>query len=165
MAFQRPALNPQEPIVDLSRENAGKPSKSFLIFMRNQRADLDATPTILAPVAYEARTSAIATTAIPTDGDLSAGLYRVCWAAKVVTAAGVSSDFQVTLSWTWKGVTQQWVGTLRNGNLTTTYDLVSVPLFYVDAATPVSFAVSYNSNPAAGMAFDFFLTLERMAAL
>ena len=161
MAITRPSLNPREPIAD----RAGHPTFPFLVFMRGMTQDIDASPTILNPVSVEARTSAISTTAFPTDGDLSAGVYRVSWAAKVVTAAGVSSDFQVTIAWTWKGVTQSWVGTLRNGNLTTTYDLSSVPLLYVDAATPITYAVSYNSNPAAAMAYDFFAMLERLAAL
>lgn len=168
MAFQRPALNAREPIVELRatpEQPAGTPSKSFLTFMRGMGQDIDAAPLILEPVVAEAQTAAITTTAFPSDGDLSAGIYRVSWAAKVVTAAGVSSDFQVTISWTWKTVSQQWVGTLRNGNLTTTYDLASVPLLYVDAATPISYAVSYNSNPANAMAFDFFACLERLAAL
>lgn len=160
MAITRPPLNPGEPISNPDRT----PSFKFLVFMRGLLGQVDAAPATFEPVVEQARTSAIGTTAIPTDGDLSAGLYRVSWAAKVVTAAGVSSDFQVTISWTWQGVTQQWVGTLRNGNLTTTYDLSSVPLLYVDAATPITYAVAYNSNPAAAMAFDFFLTLERMAA-
>ncbi len=161
MAITRPSLNPREPMTD----RQGLPTQPFLIFMRGVGQDIDAAPRTFEPVVVEARTSAITTTSIPTDGDLSKGIYRVSWAAKVVTVAGVSSDFTVTISWTWKAVTQQWVGTTRNGNLTTTYDLSSVPLLYVDAATPITYAVAYNSNPAATMAYDFFLTLERMAAL
>lgn len=160
MPFQRPALNPREPIAD----KRGLPTQTFLIYNRDLRADVESAPQGFNPVTLEAQTASIPTTAIPTDGDLSAGLYRVCWAAKVVTVAGVASSFQVTVGWTWKSVAQQWVGTLKNGNLTTTYEASSVPLMYVDAASPITYAVAYTSNPAAAMAFEFFLTLERLAA-
>lgn len=162
MAVNRPAAPIRDPLVNKEGFVTGNP---WLAWLRDIRADIDAAPVGFEPVVVEARTSAISTTAIPTDGDLTAGVYRVSWAAKVVTAAAVSSDFQVTISWTWKTVTQQWVGTSRNGNLTTTYDLSSVPLLYVDAASPITYAVSYNSNPASAMAYDFFLALERLAAL
>lgn len=161
MAVIRPAAPVRDPLVDRSGMVTGN---AWLTWLREIRADIDAAPVGFDPVVFEARTSAIPTTAIP-HGTLTRGVYRVSWAAKVVTVAGVSSDFQVTISWTWKSVTQQWVGTLRNGNLTTTYDLSSVPLMYVDAATPITYAVSRNSNPAGAMAFDFFLCLERLAAL
>lgn len=167
MAGQRPPLNPSEPLVYLKPQDGqpGHPTAPFLIFMRGLGQDVASSPQGFETVAIEGRTSAIPTSAFPTDGDLSAGIYRVSWAAKVVTVAGVSSSFQVTISWVWKGVTQQWVGALMNGNLTTTYEADSVPLLYVDAATPVTYAVAYASNPAAAMAFDAFFKLERMGTV
>ena len=167
MALQRPSLRTSEPLVYPPGSTDGPPmcpTTPFLIFMRGLTGAIEDAPQTFEPVIAEAQTAAIGTTAFPTDGDLSAGVYRVSWAAKVVTVAGVSSDFQVTIAWTWKAITQSWVGTLRNGNLTTTYDLSSVPLLYCDAATPITYAVAYTSNPAAAMAYDFFATLERLGA-
>lgn len=162
MAVNRPAAPVRDPLVDTAGMVTGNP---WLTWLREIRADIDAAPVGFSPVVVEAHTATIPTTAIPTDAALSAGVYRVSWAAKVVTVAGVASSFQITISWTWKTVTQQCVGTLKNGNLTTTYELSSVPLMYVDAATPITYALAYVSNPAAAMAFDLFLTLERLAAL
>lgn len=164
MAFTRPALNPQQSIIDTDKASLGLPSFQFLIFMRGLIGDVQAAPTGFPPVTEQV-TAAIPTTAIPTDGDLSAGLYRVSWIGEVLTAAGVSSDFQVTISWTSNGVSKQKVGALTNGNTTATYEANSVPLLYADAATPITFAVAYNSNPANAMVLRLSLTLERLAAL
>lgn len=161
MAFQRPSLNVQQPIVDRS----GLPTQPFLIFMRGVREDLDAAPTGFTPVALTGQTASIGTTSIPTDGDLSAGLYRLSWYVQVITPAGVTSDFQVTIAWTFNGITQSKIGTLTAGNTTATKESNSVPLMSVDAATPITYALVYNSNPAAAMVFDLYITLERMALL
>ena len=162
----RPALQSNQPIVYLKAADGpvACASDKFLIFMRGLNQAVDAAPEGFETVAYTTQAAAIPTTAFPTDGDLSAGIYRASWAVKVMTPAGVSSDFQVTISWTWGGVTQQWVGTLRNGNLTTTYDLSSVPLLFCDSATPITFAVAYNSNPAAEMVCAAYFKLERLGS-
>lgn len=160
----RPSLQSQEPIVYLKAADGpvACASTPFLIFMRGLTQAVDAAPAGFETVVYTDQAAAISTTAFPTDGELSAGIYRVSWAVKVMTPAGVSSDVQVTISWTWGGVTQQWVGTLRNGNLTTTYDLSSVPLLFCDASSPITFAVAYNSNPAAAMVYAAYFKLERL---
>lgn len=163
MPFSRPALNPQQPIIELAKDSLGLPSFPFLIYMRGLRDAVAAAPTGFEPVSVQA-SAAVATTAIPTDGDLSEGLYRVTWIGEVLTAAGVSSDFTVTISWTSNGVTHQRVGTVTNGNTTATYDSATVFL-RADAATPITFSVAYNSNPANAMVFRLSLTLERLAAL
>ena len=163
MAFTRPPLNPQQPIIETAKESIGKPSFPFLIYMRGLRDDVDAAPTGFDPVSVQ-DSDTVATTAIPVDGDLSEGLYRVTWIGEVLTAAGVSSDFQVTISWTSNGISQQYVGTLTNGNTTTTYTSETVFL-RSDAGSPITFAVAYNSNPANAMVFRLSLTLERLAAL
>ncbi len=164
MSFQRPPLNPLQPIIETAKDEIGRPSFSFLIYMRGVTQDLNAAPTGFPPVVVQA-TDTIPTTAIPTDGDLSAGLYRVSWIGEVLTVAGVASSFQVTISWTSNGIAQQKIGALVNGNLTTSYEANSVPLLSADAATPITFAVAYTSNPANAMVFQISLTLERLAAL
>lgn len=164
MAIIRPAAPVRDPLVD--PKTGLVTTLPWLTWLRDVRDDLDAAPRGFTPVSKQAQTAAIGTTSIPTDGNLSKGLYRVRWFGKVVTVAGVSSSFQVTVSWTSKTQTLSFVGGLMNGNLLTTYESNGPSgLIYVDAATPVTYAVAYASNPATVMAYDLFLTLERLAAL
>lgn len=137
----------------------------WLTFFRDLVANVAASTQVLPDgvVRLTGQTAAIGTTTIPT-GTLVAGLYRLAWYGQVITPAGVSSDFQVTVTWTNNGVTQTKTGTLRNGNLTTTYDADGIDLFHLDAGTPVSYAVSYNSNPAAAMELDLYIALQLVAA-
>ena len=161
MAVTRAALNPGEAIAE---QKTLTPSFKFLVFMRGIREDLDLAPSGFNPVSETLGSATIAATSMPTDGDLSAGLYRLQWYCEVVTAAGVSSDFQITIAWTSSAVTKQKVGAVVNGNTTATYESDTV-MMHVDAATPITYALTYNSNPAAGMVFSLYLTLERMAGL
>ncbi len=161
MSVTRPALNPREPIAD----KAGFPTTTFLIYNRDLRADVESAPTGFEPVSLSAQGAAIGTTAIPTDGDLSAGIYRVCWHLRITTAAGVSSQVQITFTWTEGGLTQTYTGTAVNGNTTTTQESAPPILLRLDAASPISYAVTYASNPAGVMRFSLDITLERMAAL
>lgn len=81
-------------------------------------------------------------------GSLSAGLYEVKWNARVKTPAGVSGNFQITLGYTDGGVAQTFVGDNLNGNLTTTKESQS-KMLRIDKGAPITYAVAYNSNPAA----------------
>lgn len=136
-------------------------TRPLLIWFRDLRASLDATPSVVpdGTVHLTGKTATIATTPIPT-GSLAAGLYRVNYVIRVTTAAGVTSAFTVTITWTRGGVTQTWTGVLKNGNTTTTYESSGPPLIHIDAATPISYAVLYASNPAAAMVYEFDLTLQ-----
>ena len=92
---------------------------------------------------------------------LKAGLYMIGWYVRVQVVAGVSSDVQVTVGWTDGGVPQTKVGTLVNGNLTTSHDETSF-LARVDAGTQVTVAAAYNSNPAAAMQYRANAVLVEM---
>jgi hypothetical protein len=148
-----------------SDAQSGQVRVPWLTYYRDQAAAV-ASATQIVPdgvVRAEGQTAAIATTAIPT-GTLVAGLYRVNWFGVVITAAGVTSSFQVTVTWTNNGVTQTVTGALQNGNLTTTYESAGPALIHLDSGTPVSYAVAYASNPAAAMVYDFYLTLQLVQA-
>jgi len=139
----------------------------LLTWFRNVRQSIDAAPSQVAGGKVQffgasALTAAVGTTAIPT-GLLAAGLYRVSWYAQVITPAGVSSDFQITISWTRNGVTQTFVGALKNANTTGTNEPSGPVLIHLDASTPVSYAVAYNSNPAAAMAYELSILLESVS--
>ena len=160
MAITRPALNAREPMAD----KTGRPTFPFLVFMRGIREDLDLAPSGFNPVSHTAENSSIATTSLPTDGDLSAGLYRVTFYARITTAAGVSSSLTVNFGWTDGAVSQTHSGAAMTGNTTTTWQTGSI-LIYVDAATPITYSTTYASNAAGAMFYQLFVTLERMAAL
>lgn len=164
MAFNRPALNPQEPLIELAKEQVGKPSKSFLIYMRDQRADLESAPSAFEPVALTSQGASIVTTALPTDGDLSAGLYRVTWYQRITTVAGVSSSLTVAFGWTDGTVAQSHAGAAMTGNTTATWQSGTF-LLRTDAASPITYATTYVSNAAGVMRYALYLTLERVALL
>jgi hypothetical protein len=151
----------QEPALD----KFGLFREKWLTFFRGQQEVLAAAPQTVTggKVQETGQTAAIGTTPVPT-GTLVAGLYRVSWYGQVTTAAGVSSDFQVTVTWTRNGVGQSFTGALTNGNTTATYASEGLPQIHVDAGTPVSYAVAYNSNPAAAMAYELNLVLELVSA-
>lgn len=155
----------QEPVTD---RESGLMRQPWLTYQRDQAVAVAASTQVL-PDGVVRRTGAdvitatVASTPIPTE-PLVAGLYRLAWFAVVIVPAGVSSDFQVSVTWTNNGVTQTTTGTLRNGNLTTTYDVDGLDLLHLDAGTAVSYSVAYTSNPAAAMQLDLFLALQLVQA-
>ena len=161
MAITRAALNPGEAIAE---QKTLTPSFKFLVFMRGIREDLDLAPSGFNPVEHTAQSASIATTSLPTDGDLSAGLYRVTYYARITTAAGVSSSLTVNFGWTDGAISQTHSGAAMTGNSNTTWQTDSI-LIYVDAATPISYSTTYASDAAGAMQYQLFVTLERMAGL
>lgn len=163
---QRPAAPVRDALVSVKGPNAGKvESVAWLTWLRGIVDGIAAAPEGFELLAFEGRTSALPTTAFSTDGDLSAGVYRVSYFVHVGTPAGATSSFQVTVSWTdRRGVSQSFVGTLRNGNLTTTYETDSLTIA-IDAASPITAAVAYASNPANAMSMNGYFKLERLASL
>lgn len=161
MSFQGPAAPARELPIDPSTKLFRVP---WLTWFRDLRQSVDSTPSQVTggKVQLAAQAASIPTTPIPTDA-LAPGLYRVSYVASVTTPAGVTSDFTVTITWTTGGVTKIWTGALKNGNTTATYEASGPPLIHVDSSTPVSYAVAYNSNPAAAMAYEFNLVLEEVA--
>lgn len=160
MASTRPAAPVREPMLE---GLANLLSLRWSTWFRDLRADVDATPIqIVAPVQLTGQTASISTTAFETE-TLAAGLYSVSWYGQVVTPAGVSSSFQITIAWTRHGVTQTFTGALKNGNTTATNEPNGPLLFHIDAATPITYAVSYASNPAAAMVYDLDLVLQQVS--
>lgn len=162
MAFQRAPLNPREPLIELVKSQMGQPSRSFLTYMRDVRADLDASPASFEPVSLTGQNASIGTTAIPTDGDLSAGLYRVTVYQRVTTIAVTSSSLTTAISWTDGAVACAFSGTALTGNTTATVGSFSF-LLRTDAASPISYATTYASNGAGEMRYRLSIVLERIA--
>lgn len=158
MSFVGPRFPAEEPPID---PKTGTFSWRLLRWFNGLRSSVDAASTLVPQgvVQRSGETATIGTTAIPT-ASLAAGLYEVNWYAQVLTAAGVSSSFQVTISWTRNAVGQSFTGTLKNGNTTATNEPDKSLLIHIDAATPVSYAVAYASNPAAAMEYELNVTLR-----
>lgn len=91
---------------------------------------------------------------------LNAGVYRVSYQLRCSLAAGVSSAAQITVVWTQGGVTQTFTGSNVNGNTTTSRDSDTL-IIRPDAGTPVTYALSYASNPAAVAQFELDVIFER----
>lgn len=159
MSFTSAPLNPKEALVDEQR----RPTETFIALWTALGEDVDAAPARLdSPIALTAQGAAIGTTSIGTpDAD---GLYQIQWHLAITTAAGVSSSAQVTFSWTERTVTKTYVGTLVNGNTTTTHESAPPILIRADAATPITYSVSYASNPAGVMRFALDIVLTQVAA-
>lgn len=159
MAFNSPALNPSEPMTNADRTPAFK----FLVFMRGLRADVQAAPAVQPnPVLLTSQNASIGTTAMPTDGTLSAGLYRVTVYQEITVADGVSSSLQTSLSWTSNAGTKTKAGTAVTGNTTATTDSFSV-LMHIDADTPISYTTTYASNTPGQMRYTLAIVLERLS--
>lgn len=81
-----------------------------------------------------------------------ASVYQLTSYARVTTAAGVSSSFQLTWTWTDGGVAQTKTFTAVTGNTTTTTDNQTWPV-HADSGLPIKYTVTYASNPAAAMVY------------
>lgn len=145
-------------------EKTGGFSWRYLRWFNDLRASVDLAPSLVpgGVVQLPTQNAAIGTTPIPTAA-LAEGLYAVAWYGQVITPAGVASSFQVTISWTRNGVGQSFTGTLKNGNTTATNEADQSLFIHIDAATPVSYAVAYASNPAGAMTFELSITLTRVS--
>lgn len=116
---------------------------------------------LLKTLSLTGKTAAISATAIPL-GTLAAGRYRVAWYARVTTAAGVSSSLTVTLSWTEGAAALSISGAAMTGNTTTTVQSGVIEI-QVDAASAISYATAYASNPATAMVYQLLLSVTRVA--
>lgn len=88
------------------------------------------------------------------------GLYVFGCYLQVITPAGVSSDWTLTVGWTYKGQAQTKAFPIVNTNTITTYEGETISM-WVDAGTSISYTLAYNSNPAGAMVYDaaFWATL------
>lgn len=98
------------------------------------------------------------------NGSLNEGLYCLWMYLRVTDPDPVSSSAQVTISWTNGGVVQSFVGTLVNGNLTTSKQQQIIPL-YIDGNTVITYAVAYTSNTANDMHYELYLSLQLIKAV
>lgn len=154
--FDKPPYQDEFEELDDQEKPTGFFSRAWLNFFDRLWARAAASARTLKRVTV-AVTAVVGTTPFAL-GVLSAGLYRVSWNARVKTPAGVASSFQVTIGYTDGGVAQTFVGTVLNGNTTTTKESQDEVL-RIDLGTSITYALAYTSNPAAAMigALDFVI--------
>ncbi len=129
-------------------------------WFRDLREEVSNTPRAVA-VAPVTNASAARPVTGMDGGGLAAGLFAVSWYLAVVVPAGVSSSAQVTIAWVDDtGVPKSYTGALMNGNTTTTVQVNEQLLIYSKAASPITYAVAYASNPAAAMTYTFRPVLQ-----
>lgn len=152
-------LDGQTPLVD----KQGRASKYFeglwlALTDRVQAAPFATAGQIVQVFAADGLAAILATALVVS---VSSPLYRISYALRVATAAGVSSAAQVTIGWTEGGIAQTRVGANVNGNTTTSKD-TDVFLIRPDAGTVVTYAVSYASVGGPAMAFTVDVVAEAL---
>lgn len=103
----------------------------------------------------------------PTDmtgGGASSGLFEIKYYLHVVVPAGVSSSLQITFNWTDRGVAMTATGAAMTGNTTTTYQSGELSLFHADAATPITYSLTYASAGVPAMQYDAWVVLSLIQA-
>lgn len=102
----------------------------------------------------------------PTDisgAGLTEGLYALNLWSRVEVPDGASSSLQVTITYTSGGVVQTFVGTLVNGNTTTSKSQQIVPL-WIDGGTAVTYEVAYASGTPNAMEYQLVIVLQLVRA-
>lgn len=115
-------------------------------------------PSILPAVSLTGQSASIATTPIPLPS-LATGAYRLSYYAEITTAAVTSSSLTIAVTFTHNSKTLTFTGAAMTGNTTTTIQ-TNIWTFLIDAASPVSYTVTYASNGAAEMKYQLYMLLE-----
>ena len=97
------------------------------------------------------------------DGVLVTGLYQLSLWSRVEVPDGVSSSVQATITYTSGGVVQTFVGTLVNGNTTTSKSQQTIPL-WIDEGTAITYQTAYASNTPNAMAYHLSIALQLVKA-
>lgn len=135
--------------------------KKWLQWFGTRTDELEKAPAREAVVNLSAQTASLGTTPFPL-GTIPPGIWRVSYVARIATPAGVSSSLEVTVSWIDGGVAQSQTAAAIVGNATTTVQFGTL-ILRVDDATPISYATTYASDPAAGMVYALDLVCEALA--
>lgn len=124
------------------------------------RAAVNKRAEVVGSIALTGKTASIAATTLPTSV-LSHARYRVSYAVRVTTAAGVSSSIQVTIGWTDAAIAQTYTGSALAGNTTATQES-HVLVAHCDSASAITYATTYASNAAAAMVYQLDIIVEQL---
>jgi hypothetical protein len=154
--------NAPAPVLDPIAGPGGTLTLPWLTYFSRMAPTLYAIPSRLNAVTLVAQGASIAATNFA-PGVLAAGLYRVSYYARVLTAAGVSSGLIVTFGWTDGGVACTLASADMTGNTTAT-NQSGTSIIHVDAGSAVTYATTYASNAAGVMRYGLSVTLEKVIA-
>lgn len=146
-----------------TQDSLGFITQTWQRFFSQLQSVITATPTRINLVELETKSASIAATDF-SDGSLAAGWYEVKPYSRITTIAGVASSLILTLAWTDKGTSVSHAYTAWTSNIVGDIPEWSPLLIRVDSASPITYATTYVSNPAAAMVYDLGLVLERVAA-
>ncbi|MDA1095305.1 MAG: hypothetical protein O3A25_18895 [Acidobacteria bacterium] len=155
MAVNRPDMPVRDPLVTKD----GFIERTWQVWFRNVRTDIDSAPLNIATKALTAQAATISTTALPLD--LTAGIYRVSYYARITQAATTNSSLTVTLAWTETAVALSQGFTAMTGNTTTTQQNGTV-MVVADANTSLTYATVYSSTGATPMQYRLTVVAERV---
>ena len=125
------------------------------------KLEVDEKPARRTTVNLSGQSASIATTALPIL-TVSPGIWRISYAVRVTTVAGVSSSIQVTLTWTEGTVVQTESGAALAGNLTTTRE-GATRIIRSDSASPISYSTTYASDAATAMRYSLDIVAEELS--
>lgn len=148
------------PFVDVEGDTPGALSELGRLRIQQLSDNAPINSLIATPIARAAQAAAIVTTNAYVV--VSDGLYEISFYMRKTTADGVSSSLIVTLGWTESGLPLTEAQTALTTDATTAEQSVS-KLVHADAATAITFAVSYNSNTPGAMHFRIDVCVRKLA--
>ncbi len=93
---------------------------------------------------------------------VNAGMYRVGWAARVTTAAGISSSLTVSVAYTRLGVSCVQTSAAMTSNATNQPASGSF-ILHADGGAPITWSTTYGSSGAPAMVYELDMTCENVA--
>lgn len=163
LPLQDPIARPARPEYEKKGQSdplAGTITDSWVQYFTSQGQTVSTTAQRVQLVAERGQSASIATTDMA-PGTITGGIYRIQSYIRITTAASVSSSVQLAFTFTDHGQAVTITLAAITGNtVTTTQSAVS--LFYADAGTPVTYAVTYSSVGATSAVYQAYLLLEQI---
>jgi hypothetical protein len=147
--------------LDQKRKEPFYLAKSWILWLQQSLVTrVQASSQWLQTVTKTTQSASIGSTSIPI-GDLTAGVYRVSYYARITQAATTSSSLTVTIGWTETAVVLSVSGAAMTGNTTTTVQSGTVFL-RSDKNASLTYATTYASVGATPMQYRLDVTAERI---
>lgn len=158
-----PGLNEPFPNRDRIVDKEGKPTKELLTWVEQSLlARVNKSPAQVQDAFYGPDLND--STSGTLGGAEAAGLYYVLAYLQVIAPDGAGSDVTLALAWTRRGVVQIETFPIMNGDTINTHQGVVFPV-QIDAGTPISYVLVYNSTTPNKMTYDATLSASLVQSL
>lgn len=137
---------------------SGLMRREFVRFLDTLRRLIGLTAQQQGAVELTAQSAAIVTTDIPLP-TVQEGLYRLSYSLRITQAATTMSSCGVTFGWVTNAISCSQVFDLLVGNTTASQTSDSITVS-VDAASAITYAVSYSSTGATAMTYALDVRAE-----